>query len=56
MQDAAVKWLVGTYPVPEILLLRSLVIILIAGVIGRRAASRPCCAVAPRARWCCGRR
>lgn len=35
VQDATVKWLVVDYAVPEILLVRSVVIILIAGVIGR---------------------
>ena len=36
VQDATVKWLVARYPVPEILLMRSLVIIVIALGIGRR--------------------
>ena len=33
MQDAIVKWLVATYQVPEILFMRSLVIVLITGTI-----------------------
>ncbi len=37
VQDATVKWLVVTIPVPEILFVRSLVIIVIAGLIGRGA-------------------
>jgi S-adenosylmethionine uptake transporter len=40
VQDATVKWLVVTVPVPEILLFRSFVIILIAALIGRGAAFR----------------
>ena len=38
VQDATVKWLVVKVPVPEILLFRSLVIICIAGAIGRGGA------------------
>lgn len=34
LQDAAVKWLVATYPVPEILFVRSLVIVAVALVAG----------------------
>ncbi len=36
VQDATVKWLVGHYAVPQILFTRSLVIILIAALIGGR--------------------
>ena len=35
LQDASVKWLVASYPVPEILCLRSLVIVAVALVAGR---------------------
>jgi len=35
LQDAIVKWLVADYGVPEILFVRSLVIVLIAGVLAR---------------------
>lgn len=36
LQDALVKWLVADYEVPEILFLRSLVIVIVAGVLVRR--------------------
>lgn len=35
LQDAMVKWLVASYEVPEILFMRSLVIVLVAGVLVR---------------------
>ncbi len=35
MQDALVKWLVATYEVPQILFMRSLVIVLVSGVLIR---------------------
>ncbi|MGI3900466.1 MAG: DMT family transporter [Janthinobacterium lividum] len=40
LQDAAVKWLVGTYPVAEILFVRSFVIVLIAFAVGRGGSVR----------------
>ncbi|NLS00503.1 DMT family transporter [Rhizobium sp. P38BS-XIX] len=36
LQDAVVKWLVADYEVPEILFLRSLVIVIVAGIFVRR--------------------